>query len=189
MSAHPEFTNLGQPSNLRPVKRVLTTHDSTGQTKIHSAEPCTWQRYQGDAVGFNYLYSTTEFPVTFTNETDIEAFNTLKSNDKLDLTQPNGTVVLMVEFAPGFLSSMHRTQSLDYGVVIEGDVELKLDSGEVQSLKKGDVVVQRGTNHAWRNTSETEWARMLFVLQHSNAVEVGDKKLERFMEIPLERSS
>ena len=189
MSASSEFTNLGQPSNLRPVKRVLTTHDSTGRMKIHSAEPCSWERYESDAVGFNHVYLTIQFPITLADETNIEAFNTLKAEDKLDLTQPNGTVLLMVELAPGFLSSMHRTQSLDYGVVIEGDVELKLDSGEVQSLKKGDVVVQRGTNHAWRNTSETEWARMLFVLQHSNAVEVGDKKLERFMEIPLERSS
>ena len=68
-------------------------------------------------------------------------------------------------------------------------MELKLDSGEVRSLKKGDVVVQRGTNHAWRNTSETEWARMLFFLQRCNPVEIGDRKLESFMETQLERSS
>lgn len=57
---------------------------------------------------------------------------------------------------------MHRTQSIDYGVVIEGEVALVLDQGEVQ-LRVGSVVVQRGTNHAWANRSGRP-CRMLFVL-------------------------
>ena len=47
---------------------------------------------------------------------------------------------------------MHRTMSLDYGVVLQGEVELLLDSGEVRLLAAGDVAVQRGTMHAWRNS-------------------------------------
>lgn len=78
---------------------------------------------------------------------------------------------------PGLLSPMHRTVSLDYGVVLEGEVELVLDSGETRLLKRGDVAVQRGTNHAWRNTSETEWARMMYILQPCAPLEVGGKKL------------
>ena len=57
---------------------------------------------------------------------------------------------------------MHRTQTLDYGIVTEGEVWLVLDDGEVH-LKRGDVVVQRGTNHAWSNRTE-EMARMVFIL-------------------------
>ncbi|MDM0059105.1 cupin domain-containing protein [Variovorax fucosicus] len=57
---------------------------------------------------------------------------------------------------------MHRTESVDYGVVIEGEVTLVLDQGEVQ-LSAGSVVVQRGTNHAWANRSGRP-CRMLFVL-------------------------
>jgi hypothetical protein len=57
---------------------------------------------------------------------------------------------------------MHRTQSIDYGVVMEGEVTLVLDHGEVQ-LSAGGVVVQRGTNHAWANRSGRP-CRMLFVL-------------------------
>lgn len=57
---------------------------------------------------------------------------------------------------------MHRTESLDYGVVIEGELTLVLDEGEVV-LKPGSVVVQRGTNHAWANRSGAP-CRMLFVL-------------------------
>jgi mannose-6-phosphate isomerase-like protein (cupin superfamily) len=57
---------------------------------------------------------------------------------------------------------MHRTESIDYGVVIEGELTLVLDDSEVQ-LKAGSVVVQRGTNHAWANRSGQP-CRMLFVL-------------------------
>ncbi|WP_342130900.1 cupin domain-containing protein [Hydrogenophaga sp. OTU3427] len=57
---------------------------------------------------------------------------------------------------------MHRTESVDYGIVIEGEMTLVLDEGEVL-LKAGSVVVQRGTNHAWANRSG-QLCRMLFVL-------------------------
>lgn len=57
---------------------------------------------------------------------------------------------------------MHRTESVDYGVVIEGTLTLVLDEGEVP-LRPGSVVVQRGTNHAWANRSGAP-CRMLFVL-------------------------
>jgi mannose-6-phosphate isomerase-like protein (cupin superfamily) len=55
---------------------------------------------------------------------------------------------------------MHRTKTLDYVVVIEGEIVLVLDDSEV-TLKKGNVVVQRGTNHAWENRSN-KIARMAF---------------------------
>lgn len=57
---------------------------------------------------------------------------------------------------------MHRTESVDYGIVIEGEMTLVLDDGEAL-LKPGSVVVQRGTNHAWANRSG-KMCRMLFVL-------------------------
>jgi mannose-6-phosphate isomerase-like protein (cupin superfamily) len=57
---------------------------------------------------------------------------------------------------------MHRTESVDYGVVIEGEMTLVLDDSEVQ-LRPGSVVVQRGSNHAWANRSGQP-CRMLFVL-------------------------
>lgn len=57
---------------------------------------------------------------------------------------------------------MHRTESIDYGIVIEGEMTLVLDRGEVL-LKPGSVVVQRGTNHAWANRSGKP-CRMLFIL-------------------------
>ena len=73
---------------------------------------------------------------------------------------------------------MHRTVSLDYGVVLYGEMELVLDSGETRIMKVGDVSVQRGTNHAWRNTSDTQWARMMYVLQPSLPITINGKPLD-----------
>jgi len=72
---------------------------------------------------------------------------------------------------PGGASPLHRTVSLDYGVVIEGEMVLELDSGETRLLKRGDLAIQRGTMHAWRNASKTDWARMLYFLQESEPLE------------------
>jgi mannose-6-phosphate isomerase-like protein (cupin superfamily) len=57
---------------------------------------------------------------------------------------------------------MHRTETVDYGIVIDGELTLVLDDSEVQ-LRPGSVVVQRGTNHAWANRSGRP-CRILFVL-------------------------
>jgi uncharacterized cupin superfamily protein len=69
---------------------------------------------------------------------------------------PHGTKIRINEFQPGFLNSaglqspVHRTASIDYGIVLEGQITLVLDDSEV-TLHAGDVVVQRGTDHAWAN--------------------------------------
>ena len=83
----------------------------------------------------------------------------------------------MVDIAPGSKPLLHRTQSLDYGVVIEGEVEMILDEGVGRVMRRGDVAVQRGTNHGWRNLSGTEWARMFFVLQDCERVVVGGREM------------
>ena len=57
---------------------------------------------------------------------------------------------------------MHRTASIDYGIVLEGEITLVLDDAEV-TLRAGDVVVQRGTDHAWANRGDVT-AKVVFVL-------------------------
>lgn len=76
----------------------------------------------------------------------------------------NGTVLRMIDFAPDVESPMHRALSVDYGVVLEGELEISLDSGEKRIMRRGDCCVQRGTAHKWANRSKTEPARALFVL-------------------------
>ena len=61
---------------------------------------------------------------------------------------------------------MHRTESVDYAVVLEGEIIMLLDEEDVQ-LKAGDIVIQRGTNHAWSNRSGKP-VRMLYILIDGN---------------------
>jgi len=65
--------------------------------------------------------------------------------------------------------AMHKTASVDYIILISGEVDLLLDAGEAKALKPGDVVVQRGTNHAWVNTG-AEPALLVAVLADAKAV-------------------
>jgi uncharacterized cupin superfamily protein len=67
-----------------------------------------------------------------------------------------------VEALPG-RPGMHRTPTLDIGIVLAGEVDLELDSGQVAHLKPGDSVIQRGTMHAWRVTGDVPGV-MAFVM-------------------------
>ena len=75
---------------------------------------------------------------------------------------PGGTKIRVNEFPPGVVSPTHRTQSVDYGIVLDGEVVLVLDDSETV-LGPGDIVVQRGTVHRWENRTQRA-ARMAFVL-------------------------
>ncbi len=75
----------------------------------------------------------------------------------------DGVMVRFTEMAPGAESPMHRTETVDVGVVLEGETWLLLDDGSETRVGVGDAVVQRGTNHAWANRSDRP-VRMLFVL-------------------------
>ena len=67
-----------------------------------------------------------------------------------------------MEFAPGIASEMHRTETIDYIVMLSGEIEMDMDDSTVK-LRAGDIMVQRGTNHAWANRSG-KTARIAFVL-------------------------
>lgn len=73
---------------------------------------------------------------------------------------------------------MHRTESIDFITVLEGEVELSLDSGEKKRVKKGDTVVQRATMHAWKNVTDPNvgggWSRLLCVLVSADKVKLGN---------------
>ena len=171
--------SVGPLNNLPEVKTYLTGHDEkTGKANIQSARPAHWQSYENDLMGFNVVYTTSEFPASLAENRDIASHDKLMSSGKLGLVNRNGTVCRHVDFAPGLRPIMHRTQSLDYGIVLEGTIEMVLDSGETQVMHRGDVAVQRATMHAWRNPSKTEWCRMIFVLQDCEKVVVGGEALK-----------
>ena len=71
---------------------------------------------------------------------------------------------------------MHRTYSLDYGIVLQGEVDLELDAGKKTRVKTGEIVVQRGTIHAWHNPGN-DVARVAFILLDASAATHNGKPL------------
>lgn len=160
---------MASQTNLPEISRYITTHDPhTGLSifsPFHAATVPKTTLPNGSAFQLDYTTSST--PVTYTADADISAYNAhLASHPPLPPahTTPNGTVLRHTEMPPSGATPMHRTLTLDYAVVLDGEVELVLDGGEVRVLRRGDTVIQRGTMHAWRNRSRTEWVRMLCVL-------------------------
>jgi quercetin dioxygenase-like cupin family protein len=83
----------------------------------------------------------------------------------------NGSRFAVIDFPPGSHPHMHRTETLDYVIVIEGEIEMDMDTSTVK-LKAGDTMIQRGTNHAWANRS-SERARVAFVLIDAEPLGIG----------------
>ncbi|PSN74354.1 hypothetical protein BS50DRAFT_642640 [Corynespora cassiicola Philippines] len=168
---------MTESNNLPSLKRFITTHDSTTGKAIFSdalSEENTFRPIPG--AKFALGYTTKEFPPDLNNDSDISIYKSYLETPP-GIVISGGTVLRFVDMAPDTLSPMHRTVSLDYGIIIEGEVDLVLDSGEVRSMKRGDTAIQRGTMHAWRNNSKTEWARMAFILQETKPVVVNGKAL------------
>jgi quercetin dioxygenase-like cupin family protein len=164
-------------TNLPSVNRFITTHNAEGKATFSDAFPeeLEWKGLPNGA-GFGLGYTTEQYPVDFNNDKDLSSYKSYLQSPP-GLVVPGGTVLRFVDCPPNSVSPMHRTVSLDYGVVLEGEIELLLDSGETRAMKRGDVAIQRGTNHAWRNPSSTNWARMMYVLQESKPVQLGEKAL------------
>jgi hypothetical protein len=178
--APPASHKSPQISNLRAVTAYLTGHNDDTKAIVQETRPADWSAYEGNQMAFNVIYTTSQFPAQLTADADIATHKSVVGEPgKLGLVNKNGTVCRIVDFAPGYECMMHRTKSLDYGVVLEGEILLVLDAEEQapQRMGRGDVAVQRATMHAWRNPSETEWARMLFVLQDCQDVFVNGEKL------------
>ncbi|KAF5006423.1 hypothetical protein FDECE_7183 [Fusarium decemcellulare] len=165
--------------NLSLPKRYITSHNDEGKAVIDSAisDDAPFYELPDGIAQFAQCYVTKEFPVQLNGQADVKAYQDFL-NSPPGLTVSTGTVLRYVDMPPGQISPMHRTVSLDFGVVLEGEVELILDSGDTRVMRRGDLCIQRATMHAWRNTSDKEWARMLYVLQPSTAPKVGDKELK-----------
>ncbi|KAI0155097.1 hypothetical protein GGR57DRAFT_464064, partial [Xylariaceae sp. FL1272] len=171
MSDDAKIENGSLPS----PKTFITGHNSSGKAVLHSTRDAHWKVFEGGVMGFNQIY-TNPFPADLNNDADVKYHDDKLAGGNLGLATKSGTVCRMVDFGPGYECMMHRTQSLDYGIVVEGEVDMLLDDGSVTRLKRGDIAVQRATMHAWRNPSETEWTRMVFVLQDTQPLIIDGKR-------------
>ncbi|KAI0007572.1 hypothetical protein F4779DRAFT_498825 [Xylariaceae sp. FL0662B] len=162
-------------TDLPSTTTYLTGHDDAGTAVVHSVRPAQWTSFEGGIMGFNQIYTNTS-PPDLNGNADVQFHDNIIAGGKLGLATKGGTVCRMVDFGPQYECMMHRTQSLDFGVVVEGELDMLLDDGSVTRMKRGDIAVQRATMHAWRNPSTTGWARMVFVLQDTKPLFIGGKR-------------
>ena len=167
----------------KPVRRVVTGHDAGGKAVILSDGPTPYVAQRGEGNVVSLMWITNESPVDVSSTAD-------RANQKTGVPPPrNGSILRVVDFAPQanaevkgidhheILKQMgidpatqgyqrhtftHRTRSIDYAIVLEGEIDMLLDDTQVH-MKAGDIMVQQATNHAWVNRG-TEPCRIAFIL-------------------------
>jgi quercetin dioxygenase-like cupin family protein len=151
-----------------PIRRVVTGHDASGRAVVKLDEVAKNLTSSRPGATACVVWTTEGFPVDHTGEED-------GGQRKTGTTLDNGTVFRILELAPGVTPRNHRTDSIDYAVVMSGEVDMELDDATVH-LKAGNVLVQRGTIHNWVNRG-TEPCVIAFVLIAAKPVTAGDKVL------------
>jgi len=150
------------------ARRVVTGHTASGKSVVLSDGMPPNVRTRNTGVDFIEIWRSAATPAPL--------YATEPEPTDGPLRVPpvrNGSCIRLNDFYPGHIDKlppradgrhkmMHRTRSLDYGIVLQGEIYLILDDSEVL-LKAGDIVIQRGTDHAWENRAD-EVCRMAFIL-------------------------
>jgi quercetin dioxygenase-like cupin family protein len=159
------------------VRRIVTGHNDAGEAVIEADEQVAGTGLAEDAgrtsATFFQLWATHEMPVDLGDE----AANRQRTGSATTIIgSGSGSVMRIGVLEPGTRSPMHRTESLDYGICLEGECDMELDGGETVTVRAGDVVIQRGTNHLWHNRG-TAPCRFAWILLDAGAAQVGGHTL------------
>jgi len=125
------------------IRRVVTGHDANGKAIVLYDEIGKEVSVGRPGATSCVVWTTEGWPISNDGSED-------EAKRKTHTTLENGTVLRVVRFDPGVTPRNHRTDSIDYAVVISGEIDMDLD-GTVVHLKAGDILVQRGTVHNWIN--------------------------------------
>jgi len=164
------------------ARRVVTGHDANGKSVVISdGLPAQDHPMRGSAVGADFfeIWNSSEAVPALTSEPEGEP-----ALRPFTIMPPSGHLIRIIDIYParlgGHRTVMHRTRTLDYAVVIEGEIVLVLSDSEVV-LGPGEVVVQRGTDHAWENRTDKVTRMAFFHI----AAEFSDELLAKLPQ-PLE---
>ena len=150
------------------LRRVVTGHDKNGNAIVTIDEDVKNVGSARSGAQAAVVWSSHGFPVDNDGSAD-------ESARKVGTTLSGGTVFRVVEFSPGVQRRMHRTDSIDYAVIMSGEIDMELDGTSVH-LKAGDVLVQRGTIHNWVNRG-TAPCTIAFILIDAKPATAGGKVL------------
>ena len=154
------------------IRRIVTGHDARNVAKVLIDGDATNIKPGQSGARVAHLWNTDATPADIATGEQIEDMGTRKH-----VTPPpaNGTRFVVIDYPPGNPGAMHRTETIDYVIVMEGEVDMVMDDSTVH-LKAGDVMVQRGTNHGWFNRG-TVPARIAFVLVDAEPLDIGHPRL------------
>ena len=144
------------------LRRVVTGHDDQGRAIVAIDEICSNVISRRPNHASCVVWSTGSFPADNADKAD-------GAQRVVATTDPRGTVFRVVQYEPGVAPRNHRTESLDYAVVLSGEIDMELE-GSVVHLRAGDVLVQRGTVHNWVNRG-TQPCVIAFVLVAAKPME------------------
>ena len=151
------------------VRRIVTGHDANGKAIVAIDDVISGEVRRPGAEAAT-VWTSVGFPVNNDGSEDDA------KREGVQTTLPGGTVFRLLSVDPGNAPRMHRTDSLDYGIVLQGEIDMELDDGVVTRCKAGDVIVQRGTVHNWLNRG-TQPCLIAFILIDAKSVEVGGRTL------------
>jgi quercetin dioxygenase-like cupin family protein len=150
------------------IRRVVTGHDANATAKVLIDGPARNEKYPDKGMISTLMWATDSMPADIAIGTSVED----AGNRILGSAPPvNGTRFAVLDFPPGNTAVTHRTETLDYVIVLEGEIEMDMDDSTVK-LTAGDVLIQRGTNHTWMNRSN-ERARIAVVLVDAKPLGIG----------------
>lgn len=180
-------------SSNAPFRRVITGHNEAGKAVILDDNPPPRMKRVGGGTGpmFYEVWATNQTPVKITatepepeeggdimlapptHGTRIRVLDIPPEDGSLDNMTAEEAKAHFEEIGAGDAAIhdgtansrhayMHRTETVDYGIVLEGEITLIMDEGET-TVKAGDIVIQRGTNHGWANRSGKN-CRIAFIL-------------------------
>jgi quercetin dioxygenase-like cupin family protein len=155
-------------STFPPIRRIVTGHDADHVAKVLIDGPATNAKHPASGNVSTMIWCTDGAPA------DIAIGETVEDLGARILgTAPprHGTRFAVIDFPPGNAPVMHRTETVDYVICLSGEIDMDMDRSTV-TLRAGDVMVQRGTNHAWANRS-AQPARLAFVLIDANPLGIG----------------
>lgn len=158
------------------VRRIVTGHDANGKAVVASEERLTAvSRRIGANITGCEIWSTDRMPVDNSEAAGaaqqagfVKRYNYVGSGQ--------GVAFRITEWAPGHARFTHRTETVDFAILLSGEIDMELDDGEVVHLKPGDVVVQRGTVHTWVNRGSVP-AVTAFILIDAKPAEVNGELL------------
>jgi quercetin dioxygenase-like cupin family protein len=142
------------------IRRVVTGHDAHGKAVVRIDDVGAHVASGRANMTRQLIWTTRDLPVHFAEDGED------KGAREIGTTIGNGSVFRVIAFEPGVAPRNHRTDSIDYAVVMSGEIDMEMDDAVVH-LKTGDVLVQRGTIHNWVNQG-TEPCVIAFILISSD---------------------